>query len=100
VANPLRQPSLQYDTAKDRYTNTSTTSSKPSVIGVDSYELNCKKMRYAIFIINWDFDDHEQLPYPDLDGGTMYSLFEAYGFTIKILLNKTDDELKENLTGM
>jgi hypothetical protein len=100
VANPLKQSSLQHDTAKDRYINTSTTSSKPSVIDVDSYELNCKKMRSAIFIINWVFDDQETLPFADLDRSNMYSLFEAYGFTIKILLNKTDAELKENLTGM
>jgi hypothetical protein len=59
----LKQSSLQHDTAKDRHINTSTTSSKPSVIDVDSYELNCKKMRYAIFIINWEFDDQETLPF-------------------------------------
>ena len=100
MANPLKQSSLQHDTAKDRHINTSTTSSKPSVIDVDSYELNCKKMRYAIFIINWEFDDQETLPFADLDCSNMYCLFEAYGFTIEILENKTNAELKENLTGM
>jgi hypothetical protein len=87
-------------TLQKTYTNASTTSSKPSVIDVDSYEFNCKKMRYAIFIINWEFDDQETLPFADLDRSNMYSLFEAYGFTIKILENKTNAELKENLTGM
>jgi hypothetical protein len=87
-------------TLQKTYTNASTTSSKPSVIDDDSYELNCKKMRYAIFIINWEFDDQETLPFADLDRSNMYSLFEAYGFTIKILENKTNAELKENLTGM
>ena len=57
-------------------------------------------MRYAIFIINWEFDDQETLPFADLDRSNMYRLFEAYGFTIALLENKTSAELKENLTGM
>ena len=100
VANPLRQLSLQYDTAKDRYTNTSTTSSKPSVIGVDSYKFNHRKMGYAIFIINSEFDDQKTRPFADLDYRKMSELFWTLGFEIKILNNKTNADLKMCLAGM
>ena len=102
VANPLNQSSLQYDTAKDRYANTSTTSSKPSVIddGVNTYEFKRQMMGYAIFIINWKFDDGSTHPVAKIDGSNMSRLFEALGFKIETLENKTTAELKEKLVGM
>jgi len=102
VANPLNQPSLQYDTAKDRYANTSTTSSKPSVIddGVNTYEFNRQKMGYAILIMNSKFDGDSTLPFVDLDRDNMSRLFKELGFEIVLLENKTTAELKESLAGM
>ena len=102
MTNPLKQSSLQHDTAKDRYINASTTSSKPSVIddGVNSYEFNHRKMGYAIFIINSEFDAQKTHPFADLDYRKMSKLFSTLGFDIKILNNKTNADLKMCLAGM
>ena len=102
VSHSPNQPSLQHDATKDRYTNMTTTSSILSVINddVNAYEFNRRKMGYAIFIINSEFDDQNARPNADLDCSNMSELFLKLGFEIKILKNKTNDELKICLAGM
>ena len=102
VSHLPKQPPLQHDATQDRYTNMSTTSSKQSVINddVNAYEFNRRKMGYAIFIINSEFDDQKTRPFADLDCSNMSEVFLTLGFEIKILKNKTNSDLKESLAGM
>ena len=102
VSHSPNQPSLQHDATKDRHTNMSTTSSILSVINddVNAYEFNRRKMGYAIFIINSEFDHQNARPTADLDCSNMSELFLKLGFEIKILKNKTNADLKMCLAGM
>lgn len=102
VSHLPKQPPPQHDATQDIYTNMSTPSSKLSVINddVNAYEFNRRKMGYAIFIINSEFDDQKKRPFADLDCCNMSEVFLTLGFDIKILENKTNSDLKESLAGM
>lgn len=102
VSHLPKQPPPQHDATQDIYTNMSTPSSKLSVINddVNAYEFNSRKMGYAIFIINSEFDDQKTRPVADLDCCNMSEVFLTLGFDIKILENKTNSDLKESLAGM
>jgi hypothetical protein len=99
VSHSPNQPSLQHGATKDINTNMSTPS---SVINDDdeAYEFNRRKMGYAIFITNSDFDHQTTRLFADMDYGKMSKLFWNLGFEIKTLNNKTNADLKMCLAGM